>query len=160
MQAHAGDHALAADSGATSITSSGFKIVPKNLIIRLSNAKNDTKPGQAWSHWSTVVTKPRAGHVCARRRSRATTAATVAHAGQKDVYEVQYNTLNDLIHTEWCRANGFFKELGHRKPSHKLRAQASSPSLQAQGSWEPESDKRTSCCPGYKQPGQKYFFYA
>ena len=29
--------------------------VPKNLIIRLSNAKNDTQPGQAWSHWSTVV---------------------------------------------------------------------------------------------------------
>jgi len=29
--------------------------VPKNLIIRLSNAKNDTKPGNAWSHWSTVV---------------------------------------------------------------------------------------------------------
>jgi len=29
--------------------------IPKNLIIRLSNAKNDTKPGNAWSHWSTVV---------------------------------------------------------------------------------------------------------
>jgi len=28
---------------------------PKNLVIRLSNAKNDTKPGQAWTHWSTVV---------------------------------------------------------------------------------------------------------
>ena len=38
--------------------------IPKNLIIRLSNAKNDTVPGQAWSHWSTVVSKPRAGHVC------------------------------------------------------------------------------------------------
>jgi hypothetical protein len=38
--------------------------IPKNLLIRLSNAKNDTKPGQAWSHWSTVVTTPRAGHVC------------------------------------------------------------------------------------------------
>jgi len=29
--------------------------IPRNLIIRLSNAKNDTKPGNAWSHWSTVV---------------------------------------------------------------------------------------------------------
>ena len=28
---------------------------PKNLIIRLSNAKNNTQPGQAWTHWSTVV---------------------------------------------------------------------------------------------------------
>ena len=38
--------------------------MPKNLIIRLSNSKNDTKPGRAWDHWSTVVTTPRAGHVC------------------------------------------------------------------------------------------------
>ena len=28
---------------------------PKNLVIRLSNAKNNTKPGQGWTHWSTVV---------------------------------------------------------------------------------------------------------
>ena len=28
---------------------------PKNLVIRLSNAKNNTQPGQAWTHWSTVV---------------------------------------------------------------------------------------------------------
>jgi hypothetical protein len=28
---------------------------PKNLLIRLSNAKNNTKPGTAWTHWSTVV---------------------------------------------------------------------------------------------------------
>ena len=28
---------------------------PDNLTIRLSNAKNNTKPGQAWTHWSTVV---------------------------------------------------------------------------------------------------------
>ena len=27
---------------------------PKNLVIRLSNAKNNTTPGQAWTHWSTV----------------------------------------------------------------------------------------------------------
>ena len=30
---------------------------PKNLLIRLSNAKNNTAPGQAWTHWSTVVDK-------------------------------------------------------------------------------------------------------
>ena len=28
---------------------------PKNLVIRLSNAKNNSKPGNAWSHWSTVM---------------------------------------------------------------------------------------------------------
>ena len=28
---------------------------PDNLTIRLSNAKNNTKPGNAWTHWSTVV---------------------------------------------------------------------------------------------------------
>ena len=28
---------------------------PKNLEKRLSNAKNNSKPGNAWSHWSTVV---------------------------------------------------------------------------------------------------------
>ena len=28
---------------------------PDNLTIRLSNAKNNTKPGQAWTHWATVV---------------------------------------------------------------------------------------------------------
>ena len=38
--------------------------IPKNLIIRLSNSKNDTKPGLSWDHWSTVVTTPRPGHVC------------------------------------------------------------------------------------------------
>ena len=28
---------------------------PNNLTIRLSNAKNNTAPGQGWTHWSTVV---------------------------------------------------------------------------------------------------------
>ncbi len=30
---------------------------PDNLVIRLSNAKNNTKPGNAWTHWSTVIDK-------------------------------------------------------------------------------------------------------
>ena len=30
---------------------------PDNLVIRLSNAKNNTTPGNAWTHWSTVVDK-------------------------------------------------------------------------------------------------------
>jgi len=43
---------------------------PKNLVIRLSNAKNNTKPGNAWTHWSTVVDKDgdcpasKQGNVC------------------------------------------------------------------------------------------------
>ncbi len=37
---------------------------PDNLTIRLSNAKNNTAPGQAWTHWSTVVEKRRDGHIC------------------------------------------------------------------------------------------------
>ena len=28
---------------------------PDNLTIRLSNSKNNSKPGNAWTHWSTVV---------------------------------------------------------------------------------------------------------
>ena len=28
---------------------------PDNLVIRLSNSKNNTAPGKAWTHWSTVV---------------------------------------------------------------------------------------------------------
>ena len=41
-----------------------------NLTIRLSNAKNNTKPGNAWTHWSTVVDKDgdcpasKQGNVC------------------------------------------------------------------------------------------------
>ena len=30
---------------------------PGNLVIRLSNSKNNSKPGRAWTHWSTVVDK-------------------------------------------------------------------------------------------------------
>ena len=37
---------------------------PKNLLIRLSNSKNNTKPGNAWTHWSTVVSAPSGGHLC------------------------------------------------------------------------------------------------
>ena len=43
---------------------------PDNLVIRLSNAKNNTQPGQAWTHWSTVVDKggscpaSKQGNVC------------------------------------------------------------------------------------------------
>jgi len=63
--------------------------IPKNLIIRLSNAKNDTVPGQAWSHWSTVVTKPRAGHVCPAPE-QGNECGSCRACWSRDVDEVQY----------------------------------------------------------------------
>ena len=63
--------------------------IPQNLIIRLSNAKNDTVPGQAWSHWSTVVTKPRAGHVCPAPE-QGNSCGDCRACWSKDVKEVQY----------------------------------------------------------------------
>ena len=63
--------------------------IPKNLIIRLSNAKNDTVPGQAWSHCSTVVTKPRAGHICPAPE-QGNTCGSCRACWSKDVHEVQY----------------------------------------------------------------------
>ncbi len=63
--------------------------IPKNLIIRWSNAKNDTKPGNAWSHWSTVVSKPREGHICPAPKQNNTCGSCRA-CWSKDVKEVQY----------------------------------------------------------------------
>ena len=31
------------------------EVIPKNLLVRLSNAKNNTRPGKFWPYWSTVV---------------------------------------------------------------------------------------------------------
>jgi len=63
--------------------------IPKNLIIRLSNSKNDTKPGRAWDHWSTVVTTPRAGHVCPAPE-QGNQCGSCRACWSKDVKEVQY----------------------------------------------------------------------
>jgi len=63
--------------------------IPKNLIIRLSNAKNDTRPGNAWSHWSTVVTKPRAGRICPAPK-QGNQCGSCRACWSKDVKEVQY----------------------------------------------------------------------
>jgi len=64
-------------------------IIPTNLIIRLSNAKNDTKPGNAWDHWSTVVTTPRAGHVCPAPE-QGNECGSCRACWSRDVHEVQY----------------------------------------------------------------------
>ena len=63
--------------------------IPKNLIIRLSNSKNDTKPGRAWDHLSTEVTKPRAGHVCPAPE-QGNQCGSCRACWSKDVKEVQY----------------------------------------------------------------------
>jgi len=64
-------------------------IIPTNLIIRLSNAKNDTKPGNAWTHWSTVVTEPRAGHICPAPE-QGNSCGDCRACWSRDVHEVQY----------------------------------------------------------------------
>ena len=63
--------------------------IPPNLVIRLSNAKNDTVPGNALTHWSTVVTKPRAGHVCPAPEQDMKCGSCRA-CWNKDVKEIQY----------------------------------------------------------------------
>ena len=63
---------------------------PKNLVIRLSNAKNDTRPGNAWSHWSTVVSHgARAGHMCPAS-FQGNKCGSCRACWSKDVREVQY----------------------------------------------------------------------
>jgi hypothetical protein len=63
--------------------------IPKNLIIRLSNAKNDTKPGKSWSHWSTVVTAPSGGHLCPAPE-QGNECGSCRACWSRDVHEVQY----------------------------------------------------------------------
>jgi len=64
-------------------------VLPKNLLIRLSNAKNNTRPGKFWPHWSTVVTTPRAGHVCPAP-DQGNVCGSCRACWSKDVKEVQY----------------------------------------------------------------------
>ena len=64
-------------------------IIPSNLVIRLSNAKNDTKPGNAWTHWCTVVSKPREGHICPAPE-QGNNCGSCRACWSKDVKEVQY----------------------------------------------------------------------
>ena len=64
--------------------------IPKNLLIRLSNAKNDTTPGTAWTYWSTVVTEPRRGaHLCPAP-DQGNECGSCRACWSKDVKEVQY----------------------------------------------------------------------
>ena len=63
--------------------------IPKNLLIRLSNAKNDTKPGNAWSHWSTVVSAPSGGHLCPAPE-QGNNCGSCRACWSRDVHEVQY----------------------------------------------------------------------
>ena len=60
---------------------------PKNLVIRLSNAKNNTKPGNAWPHWSTVVDK--GFHSCPAQ-SQGNVCGTCRACWSRDVKHVTY----------------------------------------------------------------------
>jgi len=70
-------------------------IIPPNLIIRLSNAKNDTVPGQAWTHWSTVVSHQDAPiygatrHLCPAPE-QGNNCGSCRACWNKDVKEIQY----------------------------------------------------------------------
>ena len=67
-----------------------YKQSPKNLVIRLSNAKNDTRPGNAWTHWSTVVSHgARAGYICPAP-FQGNKCKSCRACWSKDVREVQY----------------------------------------------------------------------
>ena len=63
--------------------------IPKNLLIRLSNAKNDTRPGRSWDHWSTVVSAPSGGHLCPAPE-QGNNCGSCRACWSKDVKEVQY----------------------------------------------------------------------
>ena len=60
---------------------------PKNLVIRLSNAKNNTSPGSAWTHWSTVVDK--GFHSCPAQ-SQGNKCGTCRACWSRDVKHVTY----------------------------------------------------------------------
>ena len=60
---------------------------PDNLTIRLSNAKNNTAPGQAWTHWSTVVDK--GFHSCPAS-SQGNKCGTCRACWSRDVKHVTY----------------------------------------------------------------------
>ena len=60
---------------------------PKNLVIRLSNAKNNTAPGNAWTHWSTVIDK--GFHSCPAQ-SQGNVCGTCRACWSRDVKHVTY----------------------------------------------------------------------
>ena len=60
---------------------------PDNLVIRLSNAKNNTAPGNAWTHWSTVVDK--GFHSCPAQ-SQGNKCGTCRACWSRDVKHVTY----------------------------------------------------------------------
>ena len=60
---------------------------PDNLTIRLSNAKNNTAPGQAWTHWSTVIDK--GFHSCPAS-SQGNKCGTCRACWSRDVKHVTY----------------------------------------------------------------------
>ena len=60
---------------------------PANLTIRLSNANNNTAPGQAWTHWSTVVDK---GYHSCPASSQGNKCGTCRACWSRDVKHVTY----------------------------------------------------------------------
>ena len=60
---------------------------PANLTIRLSNSKNNSKPGNAWTHWSTVGDK--GFHSCPAQR-QGNICGTCSACWSRDIKHVTY----------------------------------------------------------------------
>ena len=142
-------------------------------MIRSPDRRGHTGP--PWCRSRELVT-------CARRLSRATTAAAAVRVGPKMSKKCSTGYIRmilnkkhggarsrpkiiDKIHDQWCRDNGYpvhkptsLQAQRRKTTSHKLRVQASSLSLQAPGSGSQGTSAQAG--PGHKQQGQRYFFYA
>jgi len=110
--------------------------------------------------------------IYARPRNRATSAAAAARAGHEMLKKFNIKSIKNESRKKTKKYKSTSKEEtgpthkstslqapGRRKQDHKLRVQASSLSLQAPGFWS-QGTSAQALEPGYKQPGQKYFFYA
>ena len=111
--------------------------------------RSPATPGPTGPPWY----RNRARVTCARRLSKATTAAAAARAGLKMSMKSNIKSTShggartrpkiiDQIHDQWCRDNGYKstspQAKRRKKKVHKLRDQASLfLSLQARRTWEP-----------------------
>ena len=113
---------------------------PDNLTIRLSNAKNNTAPGQAWTHWSTVVDKGYHSCPASISRQQVWDLSRLLVQRRKTCHIPQTLTLAmvatgpsrpsviDEIHDQWCRDNGYSgKPQAPSNPSLKPQAKLQAP---------------------------------
>ena len=118
--------------------------------------RSPATPGPTGPPWY----RNRARVTYARHLSRATSAAAVAHAGAKTFmkFSTKYTKMILDFHGNGSIADSSGlkptspQATGRRNQGHKLRAQASSLSPQAQGSGS-QGTSEQAVVPGYKLPG-------